>query len=112
MTYIQMVRQARKRFALSQGELADLLALSQGEISRLEDDRHVARLETVFALQILFGVEPRDMFPRRYAEAFDAVMRRASKLDQALRDKTDAASLKKKRLLSAIVDRAEPNHLL
>lgn len=112
MTHIQMVRQTRKRFALSQGELADLLSLSQGEISRLEVDRHVARLETVFALQILFDVEPRDLFPRRYAKVEEVVMRRASKLDRRLRGKSDAASLKKKRLLAAMVKRVQPTQLL
>lgn len=112
MTHIKMVRLTRKRFALSQGELADLLALSQGEISRLEDDRHVAGLETVFALQILFDVEPRDLFPRRYAKAEEAVMRRASKLDRLLQGKTDAASLKKQRMLAAMVKRVKPATLL
>lgn len=108
MPNVYIVRTLRKRFALSQGELANLLALSQGEISRLEDDRHVARLETVFALQILFDTEPSKLFPRHYTTTEEAVMRRASRLDLALRGRTDAASLKKKGLLAALVSRVQP----
>jgi len=105
-----MVRLNRKRFALSQGELAGLLALTQGEISKLEEDRRSTKLETAFALQVVFGVQPRDMFVRRYDKVEEAVMRRASRLDRTLQGKTDAASIKKQRLLAAMVQRAKPLH--
>ena len=108
MKHIQMVRLNRKRFALSQGELATLLALTQGEISKLEEDRRSTKLETAFALQVVFDVQPRDMFVRRYAKVEEAVMRRASRLDRMLQGKTDAASVKKQRLLTAMVGRAKP----
>ena len=108
MKHIQMVRLNRKRFALSQGELATLLALTQGEISKLEEDRRSTKLETAFALQIVFDVQPKDMFVRRYAKVEEAVMRRASRLDLRLQGKTDAASVKKQRLLSAMVRRSRP----
>lgn len=103
-----MLRSCRKRFALSQGELGLLIALSQGEVSRLEEDRRSTKLETAFALQVMFGVQPRDMFVRRYAKVEEAVMRRASRLDRKLRGKEDAASVKKRQLLAEIVRRAKP----
>jgi transcriptional regulator with XRE-family HTH domain len=104
----QKLRLNRKVYALSQRELANLLNLSQSEMSRLEDGTHAPRLETVFCLQVLFDVAPRHLFPDLYAEAGEAVMRRASRLDRQLTGKNDAASLKKKRLLTAMVDRAMP----
>ena len=109
MTHIQMVRSNRKRFALSQGELGLLLGLTQGEVSRLEEDRRSTKLETAFALQVVFDVEPRDLFVRRYTKVEEAVMRRASRLDLALRDRKDAASVKKRQLLAEMVRRADPN---
>ena len=112
MKHIQMVRLNRKRFALSQGELGLLLALTQGEVSRLEEDRRSTKLETAFALQVVFDVQPRDMFVRRYAKVEEAVMRRASRLDLALRGRKDAASAKKRRLLAELVRRAKPDRQL
>lgn len=106
MKHIQMVRVNRKRHALSQRELGALLSLTQGEISKLEEDRRSTKLETAFALQVVFDVQPRDMFVRRYAKVEEAVMRRASRLDKALRGRTDAASLKKQHLLAEMVRRA------
>ena len=108
MNHIQMVRLNRKKFALSQGELGLLLALTQGEISKLEEDRRSTKLETAFALQIVFDVQPKDMFVRRYAKVEEAVMRRASRLDRKLAGRKDAASVKKQRLLAAMVQRAKP----
>ena len=109
MKHIQMVRWNRKRFALSQGELGLLLALTQGEISKLEEDRRSTKLETAFGLQVVFDVQPRDLFVRRYFRVEEAVMRRASRLDRLLRGRKDAASLKKQRLLAAMVQRAKPH---
>lgn len=110
MKHIPKLRSNRKQFALSQGELGLLIDLSQGEVSRLEEDRRSAKLETALALQVVFDVQPRDMFVHRYAKVEEAVMRRASRLDRALRDRADAASVKKRQLLAEMVRRAKPNH--
>ena len=106
MKHIQMVRLNRKKYALSQRELGLLLALTQSEISRLEEDRRSTKLETAFALQIVFDVQPRDMFVRRYARVEEKVMRRATRLDRKLHGKTDAGSVRKQKLLAAMVQRA------
>ena len=106
MKHIQMVRLNRKKYALSQRELGLLLALTQSEISRLEEDRRSTKLETAFALQIVFDVQPREMFVRRYARVEEKVMRRATRLDRKLHGKTDAGSVRKQKLLAAMVQRA------
>ena len=106
MKHIQMVRLNRKKYALSQRELGLLLALTQSEISRLEEDRRSTKLETAFALQIVFDVQPREMFVRRYARVEEKVMRRATRLDRKLQGKTGAGSVRKHKLLAAMVQRA------
>lgn len=108
MSHSQTVRLNRKRTALSQGDLADLLAISQTAISRLEGAAESTTLETALGLQVVFDLQPRLLFHRLYASVEEAVMARATKLDRQLRGKTDAASLKKQRLLGAMVKRAKP----
>ncbi len=99
----------RKDTALSQGELADLLAISQSAISRLEDGSDPPTLEIALGLQVIFDMSPRQMFAAFYTKVEDAVMAQAAKLDRKIRGKTDAASLKKQRLLTSMVKRATSN---
>jgi transcriptional regulator with XRE-family HTH domain len=110
MTTIRTVRLLRKAFALTQGELADLLAISQTIVSRIEAGEEPPTLETALALQVLFDVEPRLLFHRRYLRIEDAVMQRAAQLDQRIAGKADAASLKKQELLASVVKRARPGN--
>lgn len=108
MTHTHRIVFNRKRSALTQGELARLLAISQPAISRLEETGKAnnASLETVLGLQVVFGSAPRALFPDLYADIEDAVMMRAAELDLALRDKSDPDSGKKKQLLDAMMKRA------
>lgn len=107
MNKIHLIRAQRRHFALSQGELGELLALSQGEISRLEENRRSVNLETALALQVIFDIEPRVVFADRYAAAEDRVMRRAARLDDKLRGRTDRGSQRKLELLRAMARRAK-----
>lgn len=109
MNTSRTVRSLRKEYALSQTELAELLATSQTIISRIEAGDDVASIETVLALQVVFDVEPRMLFHPRYRRVEDAVMRRALKLDRRVAGKADSASRKKRELLSAMVNRANPS---
>lgn len=108
MTTIRTVRSLRKECALTQKELADLLAISQTSISRIEADEEPAALETALGLQVVFDIQPRLLFHRRYRKVEDAVMRRAAKLDQHVASRTDPTSVRKQRLLTAMVKRARP----
>lgn len=108
MTTIRTLRSLRKEFALTQSELAGLLAVSQTVVSRIEGDEEPAALETALCLQVIFDVEPHRLFHRRYGRVEDAVMRRAAELDQFLAGRTDLHSARKQRLLAAMVRRARP----
>ena len=99
----------RRRWALSQQELADLLGLSRTAITRLETESESTRLITAFGLMVVFGIKTEVLQKKLYSQVEDAVMRNAAKLDEKLRDKTDAKSLRKIELLSDMVRRATGN---
>lgn len=106
MTHSQSVQSSRKGSALTQGEIAELLDVSQSTVSRLELDGSSAPLELALGLQVVFGVQLRVLFSKLYAEIEDAVMRRAAALDKKLRHMSDPASEKKKRHLASMSKRA------
>lgn len=108
MSHTPSVALHRKRWALSQDELADLLGISQAHVCRIEGSEaaKTTKLETVLGLQVIFGRAPRTLFNTLYEAVEDAVMARAAQLDLALRDKQDPDSIKKKNLLAAMLKRA------
>ncbi|UVO53066.1 helix-turn-helix transcriptional regulator [Sphingomonas sp. SUN039] len=100
------MRRVRNRSALTQEELCNLVDISQSTLSELELFREATSLDTALALQVVFGTQPRKLFSVLYARIENAVMGRAASLDQKLRDKTDARSLRKLRTLDDMVKRA------
>ena len=106
MPHSQSVRINRKRWALSQGELAELLGISRPALTRLEIETESTSLETALGLLIIFGLHPRAMLPGTYLLIEEAVMKRAARLDRRLRGKGDDKSLRKVALLSDMVKRA------
>ena len=108
MSHTPSVALHRKRWALSQDELADLLGISQAHVCRIEGSEaaRATKLETVLGLQVIFGRAPRTLFTKLYDAIEEVVMTRAAKLDQSLRDKHDPDSIKKKQLLSQMLKRA------
>lgn len=101
----------RRRWALSQQELADLLGLSRTAVTRLENETESTSLATAFGLMVVFGIKPKVMQPHIYAQIEEAVMNRAAKLDETLRGKEDPKSLRKLELLTEMVRRASANQL-
>ena len=106
MSSLRSVRFYRKHYALTQGELAALLSLSQTGISRLESDPDAGTLETAFALQVLFGLPPSEVYWKLHQAVEEAVMARAVDLDRQVRQRTDPDSVCKQQLLADMVDRA------
>lgn len=99
----------RRRWALSQKELADLLSLSRTAITRLENETESTRLVTAFGLMVVFGIKTEVLQKSLYTQVEDAVMRKAAKLDEKLRGRTDPKSLRKIELLSDMVRRTTGN---
>lgn len=97
----------RKRWAVSQRELAHLVGVGPAIISRYEKGELTPGARTLMALEIVFGKSSRHLFPSAHRQIEDEVMRRAAALDRGLRDKTDPGSLRKQQLLLQMAARRE-----
>lgn len=110
MSHTNYLSRHRKRWALSQRELALLLGqASRSSVSRLELGAGQPSLRFVVRCELIFGVSAAELFPQLYEQNHDLVMRRAARLDTHLRDRADASSARKRELLSAMINRA-PGH--
>lgn len=89
----------RKRWAVSQRELAHLVGVKQAAISRYEKGRMTPGVRTMLALEVVFGRCGRHLFPSLHKEVEEDVMRRAAKLDRTLWGKTDPMSERKRQFL-------------
>lgn len=105
MPHPHAVRNYRKSWALSQSELADLLSITRPALTRLERETETTRLETAIGMLIVFGVDVNEIVPRTFARVEEVVMARAAQLEACLRGKTDKKSLRKRSLLSDMMQR-------
>lgn len=97
----------RKKWSLSQPDLALLLGVSRAAVSRYETGESRISLSTALALEAIFGLSPRDAFAGVYARRLDQVMRAAAKLDERLRHRQGPSALRRRALLSDIIQRAQ-----
>ena len=97
----------RKQWKLSEDELARLLGYRfRSAVHRIATNERTPSLWFVLACEVVFGESPRQLFPALYETVEDQVMRRAKKLDDALRHDYSAEAVVKRRLLSAMAKRA------
>lgn len=95
----------RKRWAVSQRELAHLIGVRQGTVSRYEKGTLAPGARTLIALEVVFGQGARRLFPSLHKQVEEEVMRRAAALDRSLWDKADRASVRKRGLLMKMAKR-------
>jgi transcriptional regulator with XRE-family HTH domain len=103
------LRTHRRVWALTQAELAALLGLdSPSQISRLEHTKckRGPSYETALACQVLFGIEPRDMYPSIHRKVEERVMRACYHMHQGLENSTSLSDLRKRELLELALRRA------
>lgn len=106
-TPLNYVRTLRRRWALTQKEVAALLGFeSRSVVSRIERGERVPGLESALALEVLFGVAPKAMFPHMYAETEEMVMRLAVPLYEATFQTTSLRQERKRKLLELAMHRA------
>ncbi len=102
------LRAHRKRWALTQDELAFLLGLSsQAAISRYELRAITPKAEVLIGAEIIFDTRSRDLFPRAVGEVEQAVMQRAELLMRNLEQRTDLPAAAKIALLTALLTRLD-----
>jgi transcriptional regulator with XRE-family HTH domain len=102
------LRSCRQRHALTEEDLAFLIDYrSKGTISLIEAGTELPGLSKALALQVVFGMAPKDLFPGFYADVEDAVMRRAKTLYGDLEGDTDPRSAAKRKLLEDMAQRRD-----
>ena len=97
------VRTFRQRYCLTEDELAFLVChRTHTRISRIEIGRAAPSLAVALALQMLFGQEPRQMFPGLYESVEDELMRRAKTFLDDLEGRHDRRSVARRDLLEGL----------
>lgn len=100
------LRPLRREWGLSQEELAALLGFqSPQHVSRIEQGRRVPTLDTALALEALFGVPPKELFPALTQEASEQMLRHAAALFDAINDDPSLRGRRKRELLAKALTR-------
>ncbi len=102
------LRTNRRKWALSQRELADLVGgVSAGAISKYETLARPPSAELLLACEFIFDQPAHALFPAMALGVVRAVLRNAQILRAELADKHDAESVRKRRLLDDVVIRSK-----
>lgn len=99
------LRQERRRSGFSQADVAYLFgARTKTNVSRYERGKHLPSLGTALAYEAMFGVPVAQLFPKAFAEARRAVMRRARRRIEILsRLPQSARNLRRQRSLEHLL---------
>ena len=101
------LRTQRRRWGLTQDELAELLGCQSGtQISRIERGKRRPCTEVIVACEVLFGLPSRKLYPGLYAEVEEALLRRAAVLFERLEKEDTLVAKRKQELLTATLRRA------
>lgn len=98
----------RKQWGLSQSEFAALFGITVSALSRFETTARRPTVNLLLATEVIFGQPARKIFPALYEGVEDKIMRRARILYERLEKQTDLAAVEKLRLLTEMIDRADP----
>lgn len=100
----------RKRSGLSQDEVAFLLGCKSGaKLSRYERGGRLPSLETAIALELVFGVDSRELFRGHHTRVYQRVRRRAQRLSRRVDAQPLTPSIKRK--LDFLVEVIHPRRL-
>jgi len=102
------LRTHRRRFGLSQADVAILLGAASGtKVSRYENLKRMPDAVTVFALEIVFNQPARELFAGSYDAIRASIQERARRMMKQLSTRTgqqDRNTPRKLQLLNAIVE--------
>ena len=100
------VRACRRRWGLTQRELALLLGLSSSTtVSRIERSKRGSTTTTLIAYSVVFGLSAPELFPPFYDDIEEAVVIAAKLLHEELDGSTDKKSALKRALFEDILAR-------
>lgn len=98
----------RKRYALLVEELAKLLGVDHAVVSRLEAGERSPHIQIAIALQVIFGIAPRELFPDLYRAIEEQVINRAVEFERRLAGKAGRRGVLRRALLQSMVERSRP----
>ncbi|HEX4961648.1 MAG TPA: helix-turn-helix transcriptional regulator [Thermoanaerobaculia bacterium] len=102
------IRMLRKQKGLSQDELAFLLGWKSGSaVSRLEQDRRKPSLETLLAMEAIFGIPIRELYAGKFQKVESAVKERVTLFISAHEENLSVRK-RLRDLLAAIYSRETP----
>ncbi len=100
------VRSHRRKWGLTQVELARLVGLSsRSAVSRIERAERVPTTATIIACGIIFGIAASDLFPSLQKEIEETVQLAVAALQEELADPSDKVSIRKRALLTQVQER-------
>ena len=99
----------RKRWGLSQRELALLFKTTQANLCRYESLDRRPSIVILLGAEIIFGARIRDVFPAFYGEIEEKIMCQAKILYERLDGREDFTSVEKLRLLQEMLGRISPD---
>jgi transcriptional regulator with XRE-family HTH domain len=101
------LRQARRRKAFSQSDIARLLGIrSHAQISRYELKKRLPPLDTALAYEVILGRPLSELFAGRYAEIQEEIAARSEKLARGKGPhRNEALVARRKASLDAITNR-------
>jgi transcriptional regulator with XRE-family HTH domain len=100
------VRAHRRKWGLTQVELAQLMGLSsRSAVSRIERADRVPTTATVIACGIIFGIASPELFPSLHEQVERTVIEAVATMEQELVGRTDKLSQRKRALLVSIRER-------
>jgi transcriptional regulator with XRE-family HTH domain len=102
------VRPLRRRWALTQRELAFLIGVKNGAaVSRIERLKRSPSLPVTFACALVFGTAPPELFPALISKIHDDVLRRVSELYEELQGNPSKETRIKLDFLEGVLVRLE-----
>ena len=100
------VRSHRRKWGLTQVELARLVGLSsRSAVSRIERAERVPTTATIIACCIIFGLATPDLFPSLQEEIEEIVCLAVAAIQEELANQSDKVSVRKRALLTQILER-------
>lgn len=107
---ISYLRPLRRRWALTQSELAFLIGTTTNiTIGRIEARRTYPTLAQAIAFSVLFDTPPHELFPELYANAYERVLAGAGELYEALQGNPSLATSTKLDFLEEVLQRVHPH---
>jgi DNA-binding XRE family transcriptional regulator len=102
------LRPFRRRWGLTQQELAFLIGVKNGTvISRIEGLTKAPRLEWAVACAVLFDTRALELFPGLFSEVHEDLLRRATELYEELQGNPSKATRAKLDFLETVLARLE-----